>query len=95
MDTNRKLQATKRKLERMELEHLRAHAAELSERLEQAEAEAARAWESADFWQRDAMNMQEALLDDNHATHRCVGINKSGELMVVQMGGDHVESIQH
>lgn len=89
--TNRNLQALKRKLERMELEHLRKHALELHEQLEQAQAEAACAQESADFWQRDAMNMHEALNDPDFATHRCVGINKAGEMMVVQIGGDHVQ----
>lgn len=94
--TNRNLQALKRKLERMELEHLRQHALELHERLEQAEArafraesEAADAWESADFWQRDAMNMQEALLDPEYANARQIGVTKSGELLVVRTGGDH------
>lgn len=85
MDTaNRKLQAIQRKLERMELEHLRRHALELHEQLEQAQAEAERAWESANFWQRDAMNMQEALLDPEFANARCIGLTKSGELMVVK-----------
>lgn len=90
----RNLQALKRKLERMELEHLRQHALELHEQLEQAEARACRAeneatdaWESANFWQRDAMNMQEALLDPEHANARCIGLTKSGELLVVRTDG--------
>ncbi|MDO8293037.1 MAG: hypothetical protein Q7T29_09280 [Gallionella sp.] len=95
MSTNRNLQATKLKLERMELEHLRRHALELHEQLEQAKAEAERAWESAEFWQRHAMQLQEALHDGEFATHRSVGITRSGELMVVQTGGNHVESSQH
>lgn len=84
MATNRNLQALKRKLESMELEHLRQHALELHEQLEQAQAEAAQANESANFWQRDAMQLQEALHDGEFATHRSVGITKSGELMVVK-----------
>lgn len=73
-----------RRLERMELEHLRKHALELHERLEQAESAARHAEESADFWQRHAMNLQEALHDGEFATHRSVGITKTGELMVVR-----------
>lgn len=82
--TNRNLQALKRKLESMELEHLRQHALELHEQLERAEAEAAQATESAEFWQRHAMQLQEALHDEEFATHRSVGITRSGELMVVK-----------
>lgn len=77
------LSPLRRKLEKMELEHLRIYAAELEERLEQAQAEADRAYASADFWQRNFDMMQEAAMDDEFSTHRCVGINKSGELMVV------------
>lgn len=80
----------KRRLESMELEHLRQHALELHEQLEQAQAEAERAWESANFWQRDAMNMQEAMLDPEFANARCIGLTKSGELLVVRTGDDHV-----
>lgn len=94
--TNRNLRALKRKLERMELEHLRRHALELHELLEQAEsracraeAEATDAWESANFWQRDAMNMQEAMLDPEFVNARCIGLTKTGELLVVRTGGDH------
>ena len=89
MHTNRNLQATKRKLERLELEHLRRHALELHEQIEQLQNELEWTRDSANFW-HDAINMQEAMLDENFATHRCVGINRSGELMVVQMGSDHV-----
>lgn len=81
---NRNLQALKRKLERMELEHLRRYALELHEQLEQAQAEAEQASESAEFWQRHAMQLQEALHDGEFATHRSVGITKGGELMVVK-----------
>lgn len=80
----KKLMALKRKLESMELEHLRQHAAELHEKLERAEADAAQANECADFWQRYCMQLQEALHDGEFATHRSIGITKSGELMVVK-----------
>lgn len=93
--TKRNLQALKRKLERMELEHLRQHALELHEQLEQARYELECAQDSANFWQRDAMNMQEALLDPEYANARQIGITRSGELLVVRTGGDHVEPSQH
>lgn len=93
--TNRNLQALKRKLERMELEHLRAHALELHEQIEQLQSDLALTSSSLDFWQRDAMNMQEALLDPEHANARQIGITRSGELLVVRTGGDHVEPGQH
>lgn len=93
--TNRNLQALKRKLERMELEHLRRHALELHEQVEQLQNELNWTQDSLNFWQRDAMNMQEALLDPEHANGRCIGLTKSGELLVVRTGGDHVEHSQH
>lgn len=78
------LRTLQRKLERMELEHLRQHALELHGRLERAEAELERATEIADFWQRHAHDLQLSLLDEDFATHRRIGINKGGELMVVK-----------
>lgn len=81
---NSTLRTLQRKLERMEIEHLRQHAAELHEKLERAEAEAAKTIESAEFWQSHAMQLQEALYDGEFSTHRSVGITKAGELMVVQ-----------
>lgn len=78
------LRALQRKLERLELEHLRQHALELHERLEKAEAALANAEDAAEFWQRSFQMMQEAAADDLHATHRCVGLTRTGELMVVQ-----------
>jgi hypothetical protein len=84
---DKSMKALQRKLERMELEHLRQHALDLHERLERAEAELQQADESAEFWQRHAHELQLALWDEDHATHRCVGINKAGEMMVVRTDG--------
>ena len=84
--TNRKLSNLKKQLEALELKHLRQLAAELHEKLERAEADAEQANESAEFWQRHAMELQEALHDGEFATHRSVGITRSGELMVVTHG---------
>lgn len=73
------------RLERLELDHLRKLATDLHQRLELAEAESARANESADFWQQHAMDLQQALYDGEFATARCVGITKSGELSIVSL----------
>lgn len=95
MATNQNLQTLQRKLERMELEHLRRHALELHEHIEQLQSDLALTNSSLDFWQRDAMNMQEAMLDPEFANARCIGLTKEGELLVVRTGGDHVEPSQH
>lgn len=84
MNMDKSLKALQRKLERLELEHLRQHALELHERLERAESELQRADENAEFWQCHAQELQLALSDESHATHRCVGINKAGEMMVIR-----------
>lgn len=82
---DKSVRSLQRKLERMEIEHLRQHAVELHERLERTKAELEEAIESAYFWQRHANDLQQSLQDEEHATHRCIGINKTGELMVVKM----------
>lgn len=79
------LSRTQRKLETLELKHLRQHAATQQSLLELAEANYRNAEESAEFWQRHAMQLQEALHDDKFATHRAVGITKTGETMVIAL----------
>ena len=79
------LRNLRRRLERMELAHLRQHAAELHARLEDAE-------EAADWWHRHAMDLQDMLNDENYATHRSIGLTQSGELLVVQI--DHASTQQ-
>lgn len=81
---DRTLRTMQRRLEKAELEHLRQHALELHERVEQLEAQLRYAEDCAEMWQRDAMNLQEALDNENFATHRCIGLSRSGELMVVR-----------
>lgn len=78
------LRALKRKLEHMELEHLRQHALELNERLEQAEEQLRNAEETALFQHENYMQIQEAFYDENYATHRSIGITKDGALLVVK-----------
>lgn len=91
---DKSLKALQRRLERMELEHLRQHALELHERLEHAEeqlrrAEAAsqRADEMSEYWRESYMQMQEALYDEDFATHRSIGLTKDGALLVVKHEG--------
>lgn len=78
------LRALRRKLERWELGHLRVHALELHERLECAEAEAQRNEDNAEFWRENYMRMEEAFHDEDFATHRSIGLTKTGELLVVK-----------
>lgn len=84
MGTDPIIRKLQRRLEAWELGHLRQLASDLAERLEQAEEEAARANESAEFWERHAMQLQEALNDEGFATHRSIGITQGGELLVVR-----------
>lgn len=80
-----------KRLERLELEHLRQHALDLYEQLENAKAALSQADDRAynaehiaDFWQQQVTDLQDALADENFATHRCIGITKAGEMMVVK-----------
>lgn len=81
------------RLERWELGHLRAHAGELAERVEQLEAtverlqrEADNADSCADMW-RDAHHRLAEHLNDGTADARCIGLTQQGDLLVVQAGG--------
>jgi len=64
------------RLEKWELEHLRRHANELRDRLDRAEEEAIRAWESAEFWRQNAMELQETLVEADYT----IGMTKEGQL---------------
>lgn len=83
--------ALRRKLERAELAHLRRKVLSLHKQRESwhqiarsLHKQLLHAEESAEFWNRQAMDMQSALTDETFSTHRCVGINQSGEMMVVK-----------
>lgn len=85
-DARQQLINIRKRLERWELTHLRALAAELAQRLEQAEAErddyrnrVEDAWEAADMW-RDQVN---ELVDDLNAIGRDVGMTQSGQLVTM------------
>lgn len=81
--TEPSISAIRRRLEKWELEHLRRLAAELQERLERAEDEARRAWDSAEFWQQNAMQLQEELLD----TGLTIGMTKDGQMGAINTEG--------
>lgn len=72
------LNRTQRKLESLELEHLRQLASDLHDQLESAN-------DSIEFWHNYAMQLQDMQMDDQFATHRAIGINKAGETMVVAL----------
>ncbi len=84
MNNDNTLQDLHERLDRMALEQLRQVAAELHQRLGQTEAQLLDAEAGAEFWQQHAMDLQQALSDEEYSTHRCVGMSKSGESMVVR-----------
>lgn len=69
----------KRKLARWELEHLRHHAAELSERLERTEKDRDYYRELAEFWNDEAMRMISELQDEGAD----IGLTKDGHLSII------------
>lgn len=73
-----------RRLEQLELEHLRAHAAELAERIEQLERDVYNAEACADMW-RDACVRFEGTLDDEGRTLG-LGLTIAGEVVPVRAG---------
>ncbi|MBP6897321.1 MAG: hypothetical protein KBC94_23135 [Pseudacidovorax sp.] len=74
----------KRRLERWELDHLRQHAAELAERLEDAERRRSYADQQADFWREQCMRLEEAITDEDSGSGRQIGLTLSGDLVVVE-----------
>lgn len=79
------LNRTQRKLESLELEHLRQLVAEQHEQIERLQFELQDAHLSADMWNELAQQSMDALHDENFATHRAIGINKAGETMVIAL----------
>ena len=83
--TAKAIQAMRRRLDRWELEHLRKHAAVLSDRLSDAQAqiedlesEVSRAWHCAASWQQNA----ESLVRDLEAAGKSIGLAQNGALVV-------------
>lgn len=72
-----------RRLEKLELQHLRQHAADLAERLERAEDEVTRANDDAYFWHQQCMNVLAELQDDGAE----IGMTKDGEIVIGDEAG--------
>lgn len=72
------------RLERWELDHLRALAAVQAEEIDRLRSELAYAESCADSWQRDHEMLAEALHADT-ANARCIGLTKTGELLVIEV----------
>jgi hypothetical protein len=75
---NPSIVSIRRRLERCELDHLREHAAEQAERIEDLERELRWADQCADMWQRTAEAAQEHLDDGAH-----IGITVDGAVGIV------------
>ena len=85
-DTSKAVTTLRKRLERWELDHLRSLAASLADRLEQAqeriealESEASRAWDAAEGWRMDAME----LVNELQESGQDVGLTQSGALVVM------------
>ncbi|MBI3103220.1 MAG: hypothetical protein HYY98_16960 [Burkholderiales bacterium] len=80
----------RKRLDRWELDHLRKLVQEQADRLETAqeridalESEARRAWDVAESWRMDAME----LVNDLEDAGKTVGLTKSGQLLVMTQEG--------
>jgi len=71
------------RLERLELEHLRAVCAEMGQEIELLRRENAHLADVAECWQQDHQNLTEHLQNDT-ADARSVGLTQSGEQIVVR-----------
>lgn len=95
-DARQQLINIRKRLERWELTHLRALAAELQERLERTEHElllarghAMAAEDAAEMW-RDQAN---ELVDDLNALGHQVGLTQSGQLVTMPMPGVDIDAV--
>ena len=73
------------KLDKLALDQLRRVAAALYEELETTKDRLAWAEQEAELCRQERDMLHEAMADDNFATHRKVGINQQGEMLIVQM----------
>lgn len=73
--------AIQRRLERWELDHLRALAAAQAEQIETLQRQLSYAEDCADSWRRDALELQEELAE---YIGGAPGLTVSGRLVVVQ-----------
>jgi chromosome segregation ATPase len=79
--------ALRKRLSRWELDHLRAHAAELADKLEAAqhriealEEEVNQAWRWSEHWRDQSQDLANEL----HEAGKAIGLTKDGELVVVE-----------
>lgn len=77
---DRTLTNLQRRLEKWELQHLRQHATELSERLDHALDDAERGWEAAEFWRENAMELQQELMEEGAE----LGLTKGGQIVLLK-----------
>ena len=72
------------RFDRQAINQLRAEVSTLAQKIDELEESLYYAQQNADFWHDHSVDMRQALEDENFATHRSVGLNKEGELMVVR-----------
>lgn len=84
------LRAFRRRMERLELAHLRQHCAELAQQLEDTQARLALAEQERAFaesygsmHEREAEVLRYLYADTDFSTHRAAGLTRDGELIVV------------
>ena len=72
------------RFDRQAINQLRAEVSTLAQKIDELESQLYSAQDEADFWHNHSIDMRLALDDENFATHRSVGLNKDGEIMVVR-----------
>ena len=89
-EAQKTIQALRKKLSRWELDHLRAHCAELSNQLEEAQAqierlteEKYRAWSEAEAWREDVDRLVTAL----EGAGQQVGLTQCGAVVAMPANG--------
>lgn len=89
-DAAKAIAAMRKRLSKWELDHLRTLCAELDdrlnvalERIDQLESEVSRAWDAAESWRTDAME----LANDLQHEGKTVGLTQAGHLVVVEAQG--------
>lgn len=77
----RAIAAIRRRLEKMELEHLRDHAAELADKVERLEADLYQAERCAESWREDCLRMMQDAADREGGA---VGLAMNGSLHLIK-----------
>lgn len=83
--TDTALKRLESKLDKLALDQLRRVAAALYEELEETKKQLAWAEVNESYARQDAELLRDAMADEDFATHRKVGINQQGEMLIVQM----------